>query len=166
MVLGTAEDHIFFDQLLKSKFEVRKTGEVGFKDGMPRSLQMLQRTVTVRPEAHDGNGAFFIEADEKHVPTLLKDLGLENCSIARTPRVRRAVENEAIRTRSSPLTGALVTTFRSGVMRCSYLAQDRSYIAEAVRVLACNMAAPLAGDLTELKRLARYLAGRRRARLE
>ena len=99
-------------------------------------------------------------------PTLLKDLGLEKCSSARTPRVKRTAESEGLRLQSPPLTGSAVTLFRSGVMRCSYLDQDRPNIAEAVRVLASSMATPLTGYLTELKRLARYLAGRQRAVLQ
>ena len=44
-------------------------------------------------------------------------------------------------------------------MRCSYLAQDRVDISEAVKCLARAMSRPRAGHMTHLKRVARYLKG-------
>ena len=50
IVLETAEDHAHFNKILQEKIEVRKTGEIGFEKGLARSLQILQRTVTVNPK--------------------------------------------------------------------------------------------------------------------
>ena len=79
--------------------------------------------------------------------------------IVKTPRVNLSViEAEAIE--NSPiLEGALATKFRSGTMRCAYLAQDRVDISEAIKCLARAMSKPKAGHTTQLKRVARYLKG-------
>ena len=70
----------------------------------------------------------------------------------------RAAEADVIE--NSPiLEGRQATTFRSGTMRCAYLARDRVDISEAVKCLARAMSKPRAGHVTQLKRLARYLKG-------
>ena len=76
-----------------------------------------------------------------------------------TPRVKLiAIEAEAVK--NSPiLEGKQATTFRSGNMRCAYLAQDGVDISEAMKCLARAMFKPRAGHMTQLKRVARYLKG-------
>ena len=48
-------------------------------------------------------------------------------------------------------------------MRCAYIAQDRPDLSETCRHLAQGMSDPKTGDLTNLKRLARYLIHKPRA---
>ena len=100
-----------------------------------------------------------IEADQKHLHQLLEDLGLIQSNIVKTPRVNlSAIEAEA--TETSPiLEGEQATTFRSGTMRCAYLALDHADISEAIKSLARAMSKPKAGHMTQLKRVARYLKG-------
>ena len=100
-----------------------------------------------------------IEADQKHLPQLLEDLGLIQSNIVKTPRVNlSAIDAEA--TENSPiLEGEQATTFRSGTMRCAYLAHDHADISEAIKSFARAMAEPKAGHMTQLKRVARYLKG-------
>ena len=97
------------------------------------------------------------EADQKHVPQLMKDLGLTQSNIVRTPRMKlRASEAETME--NSPiLDGKQTTTFRSGTMRCASLAQDRVDISEAIKCLARAMSKPKTRPMTQLKRAARYL---------
>ena len=47
--------------------------------------------------------------------------------------------------------------YRSGVMRASFLAQERADIAEAVKRMAQGMAKPKLAHCVLLKRLARYV---------
>ena len=119
---------------------------------------MLQRRVRVVSEGDTTH--FRIEADAKHVPALLNSLGLSKASSAATPRVKRTPDTEQVRLASAFLEGSEVFLFRSNVMRCSYLSQDRPDIQETVRLLASSMSQPRQGDLAELKRLARFLKGR------
>ena len=100
-----------------------------------------------------------IEADQKHVPRLLEDLGLIQGNVVKTPRVKlSATESNAIEN-SSILEGEQATLFRSGTMRCAYLAQDRADISEAIKCLARGMSKPRTGHMTQLKRVARHFKG-------
>ena len=98
-----------------------------------------------------------IEADQKHVPRLLEDLGLVQGNVVTTLRVKlsaaesNAIENSSILEREQP------TLFRSGTMRCAYFAQDRADISEAIKCLARGMSKPTTGHMIQLKRVARYL---------
>ena len=57
------------------------------------------------------------------------------------------------------LSGDRVGLFRAGAARANYLALDRPDIAFAAKELCRRMSAPREGDLTALRRLARYLLG-------
>ena len=98
-----------------------------------------------------------IEADQKHVPQLLKGLGVTQSNTVKTPRIKlSASEAETIENRPI-LDGKQTTTFRSETIRSAYLAQDRVDISEAIKFLARAMSKPKAGHMTQLKRVARYL---------
>ena len=100
-----------------------------------------------------------IEADQKHVPQLLKGLGVTQSNTVKTPRIKlSASEAETIENRPI-LDGKQTTTFRSETIRSAYLAQDRVDISEAIKFLARAMSKPKAGHMTQLKRVARYLKG-------
>ena len=87
----------------------------------------------------------------------MEDLGLVQGNVVKTPRVKlSATESNAIEN-SSILEGEQATLFRSGTMRCAYLAQDRADISEAIKCLARGMSKPRAGHMIQLKRVARYL---------
>ena len=77
----------------------------------------------------------------------------------KTQRVKlSATESDAIE--NSPiLKGEQATLFRSGTMRCAYLAQDRADISEAIKCLARGMSKPRTGHMVQLKSVARYLKG-------
>ena len=119
-----------------------------------KEMEVLHKTVRVV-----NDGLMEIEADQKHVPQLLEDLGLVRSNVVKTPRVNlSAIEADAIE--NSPiLKGEQATLFRSGTMCCAYLAQDRVDISEAVKCLARAMSKPRAGHMTQLKRVAGYLKG-------
>ena len=150
-VAAAAEDQIEgFGKLLLEKFDTRRIGMTGAAEHLDKELEVLHRSVRVI-----NNWSMEIEADQKHVPQFLEDLGLTQSDIVKTPRVKLSViEAEAIE--NSPiLEGEQATTFRSGTMRCAYLAQDRVDISEAIKCLARAMSKPKAGHMTQLKRVAR-----------
>ena len=79
-----------------------------------------------------------VEADQKHVPQLLEDLGLIHGNVVKNPSKRQ----------------------RFGAAPCDARTWRRTvWTPEAVRCLARAMSKPKAGHMTQLKRAARYLKG-------
>ena len=112
-----------FNRILGEKFEVRRTGLNARH--LDKKLEVLNRTVRIM------NDEFMeVEADEKHVPQLLADLGLSKGNAVKIPRLKlSAAEAESIE--MSPLLGgALATAYRSATMRAAYLGQDRVDISQ------------------------------------
>ena len=58
-----------------------------------------------------------------------------------------------------PLKAEQASKYRSLVMRCAYLSQDRVDLCESVKSLARFMSSPTEHSWTRLKRLGRYLKG-------
>ena len=140
-VTAAAEGQIeVFGKLLQEKFDTRRIGMIGAAKHLDKELEVLHRSVRVINDE-----LMEIEADQKHVPRLLEDLGHIQGNVVKTPRVKlSATESNAIEN-SSILEGEQATLFRSGTMRCAYLVQDRADISEAIKCLI------------QLKRVARYL---------
>ena len=133
---------------------------IGHASHLDKELEVLNRTVRIVNDE-----LMEVEADRKHVPQLLADLGLSKGNAVKTPRVKlSAAQAESIET-SPLLGGALATAYHSGTMRAAYLGQDRVDIAETVKCLSRAMAHPREGHLAQLKRLARYLKGAPRCTL-
>ena len=128
---------------------------IGAGKHLDKELEVLHRSVRVINDE-----LMEIEADQKHVPRLLEDLGLIQGNVVKTPRVKlSATESNAIEN-SSILEGEQATLFRSGTMRCAYSAQDRADISEAIKCLARGMSKPRIGHMMQLKRVARYFKKR------
>ena len=102
---------------------------IGAAEHLDKEMAVLHRTVGVV-----NDGLMEIDADQKHVPQLLVDLGIARSTVVKTPRVKlSAIEADAIE--NNPiLHGEHATLFRSGTMLCAYLAQDRVDISEAVKM--------------------------------
>ena len=96
---------------------------IGAAKHLDKELELLHRSARVINDE-----LMEIEADQKHVPRLLEDLGLIQGNIVETSRVKLgATEADAIE--NNPiLEGEQATLFRSGTVRCAYLAQDRAEI--------------------------------------
>ena len=106
---------------------------------LDKEMEVLHRTVRVIY-----GELMEMEADQKHVPQLSKDLGLAQSNIVKTPR-RKLSASEAETSENCPiLDGKRTTTFRSGTMRCAYVAQDREDISEAIKCPARAMSKPRA----------------------
>ena len=139
--IAAAEEEVErFNNILSEKFEIRQTGMVGHADHLDKELEVLHRTVRIVNDE-----LMAVEADQKHVPLLLEDLGLSKGNAVKTPRVKlSAAEAESIE--SSPLLeGAMATAYRSGTMRAAYLGPDKIDIAETVKCLSRAMAHPREG---------------------
>ena len=74
-----------------------------------------------------------------------------------TPRVKKSESQVFAGLESSPLDREGVRLYRSGVVRISYLGQDRADVQEAAKCLSRRMQNPTQSDLVELKRAVRYL---------
>ena len=116
-----------FGKMLQEKFDTRRIGMIGAAKYLDKELEVLHRSVRVINDE-----LMEIEADQKNVPRLLEDLGLMQGNVVKIPRVKlSATESNAIEN-SSILEGEQATLFRSGTMRCAYLAQNRVDISEAI----------------------------------
>ena len=143
---AAVEDQIeIFGKIVQEKFDTIRIGMIGTSKHLDRELEVLYRSVRVTNDE-----LMEIEADQKHVPQLLEDLGLTQDNIVKTPRVKlSATEADAIE--NSPiLEGEQATFFRSGTMRCAYLAQDRADISESIKCLARGMSKPRTGHMMQL----------------
>ena len=71
-VTAAAEDQIeVFGKMLQDKFDTRRIGMIGAAKHLDKELEVLHRSVRVINDE-----LMEIEADQKHVPRLLEDLGL------------------------------------------------------------------------------------------
>ena len=131
---------MIFGKLLHEKFDTRCIGVIGAAEHLEKELEVLHRTVMVT-----NSELMEIEAGQKHVLQLLKDLGLTQSNIVKTQRMKPSASEAETIENSPNLDGKQTTTFRSGTMRCAYLAQDRVDISEAIKCLARAMSKPRAG---------------------
>ena len=104
-VTAAAEDQIeVFGKMLQEKFDTRPIDMIGAAKHLDKELEVLHRSVRVINDE-----LMEIEADQKHVPRLLEDLGLTQGNVVKTPRVKLSVsETDAIEN-SSILEGEQAT---------------------------------------------------------
>ena len=90
---AAAENQLeIFGKLLHEKFDTRCLGMVGAAEHLDKGMDVFHTTVRVL-----SGELMEIEADHKHVPQLLKDLGLTQSNIVKTPRKKlSASEAETI----------------------------------------------------------------------
>ena len=153
--VAAAEDQVeYFGELLRKKLKTRRIGMIGEAEHLDKEWEVLRRSVRVIDSE-----MMEIEAYQKHVLQLLEDLELTRGNIVKTPRVMLSAIDAKMIKNSPNLEGEQATKFRSGSLRCAYLAQDRVDISEAIKCLSQAMSQPKAGHMTQSKRLARYLKG-------
>ena len=99
-----------------------------------------------------------LEADQRHVELILKELNLQNESKGvDVPSVKRSAD-DVIAEQSLPVMPLEdVRRYRSVVMRAAYLSLDRPDIAESVKQCSRRMQNPTVADWALAKRLGRYL---------
>ena len=154
-VVASRANLLKFEAMLKEAFDIKRIGILGFGADCDEELSVLKRTLRIN---RDG-GWIELEAHEKHVKKIMKDLKLAGCKTAPTPRVKPTEEEVLAIAASEPLGRNETTLYRSVTMIGAYLATDRPDISEAVKCLAQGMSTPREGRMPVLKRLGRYLAG-------
>ena len=123
------------DSLLKSKYTAKDMGTRGFEDSDVKSVLLLNRVFRV---GFDQIGQYFdIEPDLRHAPLIISESGCNtNTKAVSTPR-EKLQDKLVLEGRRSPnLKKDEATRYRSACMRLSYLAQDRSDLAETAKRLA------------------------------
>ena len=158
-VMLADEDAIsHMDSLLKSKYTVKMLANMGDGDKVEEAV-VLNRVIRYVPCGPNGKEVMELEADQRHVEVIVEELGLNatNAKGVDVPRVKRSEKEVLAGAESSPLERGDTRKYRSATMRASYLGQDRTDIQEATKCLAQKMKGPNEYDLTELKRLGRYL---------
>ena len=173
LVVARDEGQKFTLDLLRSRYDLSRVTTMGARAGDCKELSFLNRRITL----HDWGLQY--EPDTRHVPSVLKSLGLEHangvntlCSGSRQ-LAGRANSSEARRAADwrSPaellpkeehdgdreLGAADKAMFMSVAAKLNYLAMDRVDLQFAVKELMRHMAAPTCSHLAGLKRVARYL---------
>ena len=153
-----------FEKVLSAKFEIRRTGHIGYADEFPevQTIDILKREVRLYKQ----NAMIEIEADRRHVQVLVRDFGLETAKVTATPRVRLDEKELEKIAETTALDRERQQLYRSGLMRAAYIGADRPDISEAVKCLAQHMSSPREGHLQLLKRVIRYLKGTPRLALQ
>ena len=158
--LGDAAAVAHLDGVLTGKYACKKMYVIGFEAADDQKAIFLNRSISI----DGGTGSVVYEPDERHVQEIIRDMGLATGGKAQAPSgKRRHDELEGI-LHSADLDPQRATRFRSNVMRAAYLGQDRPDIAEPVKCLTQLMHKPNEDGWCELKKLARYLAARPKAR--
>jgi hypothetical protein len=153
---------------------------------MGEAKHLLKEVKILNRDAKWSKKGISLEADAKHVKTLLKEMKMEDAKAVKTPAVRpegaegsrdRAGDEDdeaeidesevphKERTDSEVLAGE-ASRFRSWTARLNYLAMDRPDIQFAVKACAKAMASPKTEDFVRLERLLRYLKHRPNLKIE
>jgi hypothetical protein len=150
---GRRADVAWLFNILKESLEIRVIGILGPRSDDCKEIKILNRIV--RWQEVNGESTIEYEVDPRHVQILCASLGItsESKSVV-TPGVK-----QPLRDRDPELGAADRTLFRSGTMRCNYIAPDRPELLYAAKELARRMSAPCVSDLEALKRMARFLKG-------
>ena len=165
MSVGTRAAAKAFKQKLEGRFEI-KTQVVGSRGGVPiasrgtttpedleevSEARVLNRIVRCRPDGWE------IEADQRHVDIIVRDIGLSEARPASTPGEPETRDD--VELNEMELEGSEASRFRALAARANYLAADRPDIMYATKEICRAMAKPTHGAWKKLKRLGRYLAG-------
>ena len=144
----------WFEDLLESRYELKRGGRLGPGDDDKKELLVLNRILR-----YTQNG-FEYEADPRQAEKLLEEFGLDNdCKQAATPGAKLLVHQLE---QDSVLPEDQHSRFRGIAARANYLAADRPDCQYAAKEVCRAMAAPTRTAMEQLKRLCRYLVGAKR----
>ena len=93
---------------------------------------------------------------------IVRQLGLESARAVTTPNEKKKLTDVLAANGLPPVSRERATFYRSLVMRAQFLSLDRADLSETVKCLTHKMQNPTEQDLSDLKRLGRYLKGRPR----
>ena len=154
-VLGDQDAIDEFERVLRSKYEIKKLGNLGFEQGDDKTVRILNRVVSLDGTCQPRTLTY--EPDARHAQALVKELGLERANGVETPAEHLSAAVQLENAQAKALSEEKKKLYRSATMKASYLAQDDPGIAEAVKNLARHMNAPNEAHLVALKRLGRFM---------
>ena len=157
-VLSDDEGQSFMQEVLKKRYEFRIDGYMGMEESDDSHITVLNRLITLDKRT----GAISFEADPRHAEMIIRQLGLESARAVATPNEKKKLADVLASNGLPPVSKERATFYRSLVMRAQFLAQDRADLNEAVKCLTRHMQNPTEQDLSDLKRLGRYLKSRPR----
>ena len=137
---------------MEKRFEI-KTKIVGMSENESQEERILNRVLRVTESGWE------LEADQRHADILVRQLNLENAKPVSTPSEDKCIHMQED---EEELSYDMTRQYRELAARANYLAQDRSDIQCAVKEICRGMSTPTRGDHRKLKRLGRYVLGRRR----
>jgi len=153
--LGNAHDLDWFRNQIIQRYEVKFRGRLGPGAGDDKSIRILNRVVTWTADGIQ------YEADQRHAEILINEMGFETSTKSVVaPGVK--MSSDELSKCEATIPEHMITKYRACAARAMYLAQDRSDIGFAVKEVSRGMAAPTEGDLSNLKKLCRYLIDKER----
>ena len=153
--VGSKKDLDWFVAELRKKYELKEKHRLGPAPTDDKEAVILNRIVRWTAEGLE------YEADPRQSEKLLRDLKLDGDGVnsAATPgvkAVREQLEDD------KGLDHSKTSPYRAVAARSNYLAADRPELQFAAKEICRWMAHPTEHALNSLKRLGRYVAGRRR----
>ena len=146
LVTGSLVETTWFENLLKSQFEITSTT---LGRNFEKSTKYLNRLITWSEEG------IFLEGDEKHAAVLLSEWGMTDCKGVSTPVVREEELNSEAG--DNTLDTKAGTRYRRAAARVNYMSQDRPDLSVVSRRLSQGMKEPRQSDEIHLKRALRSL---------
>lgn len=96
-------------------------------------------------------------SDPKHIDVMLSEWGMSECRTVVSP----GVKSEKSESEERELSGSQLRRYRASAARLNYISMDRADVAFASKEIARRMSQPRESDEIPVKRVLRYLAGRR-----
>ena len=150
---GSKEELDWFVEQLKLRYELTESARLGPGAADDKEARVLNRTLRWTAAGLE------YEADPRQVEKLVRDLGLAGANAVSTPGLKASkeeVEND------KPLAQDKYTAFRAVAARSNYLSADRPECQFAAKEICRWMSSPTQLGATALKRVGRFLEGKRR----
>ncbi len=138
---------------LEKKYELSENGRLGPGPTDDREAKILNRIIRWTPTGLE------MEADPRQVEKLVRDLGLVGSNPLGTPGTKATTEQIS---QDKPLEFRKCKPFRAVAARANYLSADRPECQYSAKEVCRWMANPTETSVAALKRLGRFLEGRRR----
>ena len=136
---------------LKGCFEVKLRGLLGPEEHDDKEVTILGRIVRYKEWGIE------YEADPKHRKLILEHFGMDETT--RSLKTNGGKEEEE--GDESELRGEEATSYRAVAARLNYSGQDSPDLMFGTKEACRGMAKPTVGDLRKLKKMAKYLVGRK-----
>ena len=144
----------WFESSLEAKYELRKGGRIGPGDNDDKEGRVLNRIIRWTKSGLE------YEADPRQVERLIESLGLDgNCKSTATPGLKPTKEQTDA---EQALDVSEHTPFRGNAARCNYVGPDRPDVQYCAKEICRWMSSPTDLSVTALRRLVRFLLGRKR----